>query len=231
MARVLVIDRDQVFLAKVRESLEHRNHRVITARSLATALDRLKRHTPDVVLMDPFLPDSDGYAACNEVRRETPVPLLIITDNDEEIDKVLAFELGADDYMTKPASMRELQARVAARLRSASGTARTASATVRAASVKYGDLVLDTSRREVTKKGRTVPLRHKEFELLALLMQQHGKTVSRAELLKRVWGYEAVGSTRTVDVHVERVRKKIEDNVSVPRYLITERGVGYRFEG
>lgn len=230
MANVLVIDSDTTFLAKVKESLEHRNHRVVSARSLATAIERLKRHQPDIVILDPFLSDSEGYVACRDIRTETMVPLLIVTDNDEEIDKVVAFELGADDYMTKPVSMRELQARVAARLRLASNKAPGGDSGLRAKALSLGGLDIDLSRREVSKHGRRVGLRHKEFELLALLMQQSGRTLTRAELLKQVWGYQAMGSTRTVDVHVERVRKKIEDDPTTPRYIVTERGIGYRFE-
>jgi DNA-binding response OmpR family regulator len=230
MARVLVIDTDSAFLAKVRESLVNRNHQVVTARSLQTAIERLHRHPPDIVIVDPYLSDSEGYEACRRLRQETMVPLVIVAENDEEIDKVVAFELGADEYMTKPVSMRELQARVAARLRLAKQPAGTLSST-RMEPIRAGGLELNLARREVAKDGRSVDLRHKEFELLALLMQHRGRSLTRAELVKQIWGYESIGSTRTVDVHIDRLRKKIEDDPASPRYIVTQRGIGYRFEG
>jgi DNA-binding response OmpR family regulator len=228
MANVLMVDGDSTFLAMAREALEHRNHRVISARNLRTALERLRRHQPDLVIIDPFLSDSGDFAACRDIRAETDVPLIVVTDNDEEIDKVVAFELGADDYLTKPVSMRELQARVAARLRLAKAPSRRERTHV--SPLRFHELEIDLGRREVKKSGQQVSLRHKEFELLSLLMANSGRTVSRAELLKQVWGYQSAGNTRTVDVHVERLRKKIEDSPTRPRFIVTERGVGYRFE-
>jgi DNA-binding response OmpR family regulator len=229
MAKVLVVDSDPAFLTKVRESLELRNNSVVSARTLAKAKERLHRHRPDIVIADPFLSDSEGYEAGRQLRLETTVPLLIVTDNDEEIDKVVAFELGADDYITKPVSMRELQARVTARLRLA-GKSVLPDPAIAAQSIEADGLTIDLVRREVRKHGRVVDLRHKEFQLLALLIQHRGKTLTRAELVKQVWGYDAVGGTRTVDVHIDRLRKKIEDKPATPRYIVTQRGIGYRFE-
>jgi len=229
MAKVLLTDSDASFLTRARESLEHRNHKVVTARTLATALDRLKRHRPDIVILDPFLSDSEGYEACRHIRMETAVPMLVVTDNDEEVDKVVAFELGADDYMTKPVSMRELQARVAARLRLMGKKASEEEPGPGERVFNVGGLRVDLIRREVSKSGRRIDLRHKEFELLLLLIRNRARTLSRADLLRQVWGYQSLGS-RTVDVHIDRLRKKIEDDPAVPRHILTERGVGYRFE-
>jgi two-component system response regulator RegX3 len=229
MAKVLVVDSDAAFLAKVRESLGNRNHQVVSARTLEKAIERLRRHHPDIVILDPFLPDSEDYDACRQLRLETSVPLMVITDNDEEFDKVVAFELGADDYVTKPVSMRELQAGVAARLRLVNQALGGVSSTP--VQLSASGLALDLVRREASKNGHPLNLRHKEFQLLALLMQHRGRTMTRAEIVKQVWGYEVIGSTRTVDVHIDRLRKKIEVNPADPRYIVTQRGMGYRFEG
>ena len=190
-----------------------------------SALHLARSQSPDLVILDVLLPGLDGFEVCRRLRRESAVPIIMLTAKGEEMDRVVGLELGADDYVPKPFSMRELLARVRALLRRAEG------ATAQATSIVSGDLRLDLRRRQVFRNEVPLPLKPKEFDLLAFFMRHRGRAFSREELLDQVWGYEYAGDTRTVDVHVRWLREKIEETPSKPTRIITVRGLGYRFEG
>ena len=172
-----------------------------------------------------MLPGLDGFGVCRKIREKSSVPIIMLTARDEEVDKVLGLELGADDYMTKPFSVRELLARVKANLR------RTSPETEEAGDVlRIGELIIDSSRYEVVKNDTVIALTLREFELVKFLAEHRGRIFSRETLLEEVWGYDYYGDTRTVDVTVRRIREKIEDNPAEPAYIMTKRGVGYYFK-
>jgi DNA-binding response OmpR family regulator len=178
-------------------------------------------------VLDLMLPRMDGLEVCRILRRETAVPIIVLTAKGEEVDKVVGLEIGADDYVTKPFGMRELLARVRALLRRAARPP----ATNEEESVSLGDLEIDLRSRVASRSGRALPLRPKEYELLAFLARNRGRAFTRDQILNQVWGYDFAGETRTVDVHVRWLREKIEREPSKPTRLITVRGTGYRFEG
>ncbi|MBQ2670631.1 MAG: response regulator transcription factor, partial [Clostridia bacterium] len=186
---------------------------------------------PDLILLDVMLPGLDGWEVCKKVREQSQVPIIMLTAREDEVDKVLGLELGADDYITKPYSMRELAARVKANLRrsAANVTAAQEKAPENQDTILSGDLSINVDRYEVSKNGEVIDITLREFELLKFLAQQPGKIFSREKLLENVWGYEYYGDVRTVDVTVRRLREKIEDDPSMPKYIITKRGVGYYF--
>jgi DNA-binding response OmpR family regulator len=225
MARLLIVDRDANQVAVLKTNLEREGHAIDSAVDGQLAIAAVREREPDLIIVDPDVPDMRGFELCRALRQETIAPILILTAKEEEVDKIVALELGADDYITKPFSMNELLARVGARLRRAKRPAASPPRPLAA-----GDLRVDLVRREVRKGGRVVDLRLKEFELLAFLMEHPGRTVTRGELLRQIWGYEAYGGSRTVDVHVNRLREKIEDEPERPTRIVTVRGVGYRFE-
>ncbi|MCS6869527.1 response regulator transcription factor [Thermus sp.] len=210
----------------LRYTLTRQGYRVLTAADGPSALETARSQHPDLVILDLILPGMDGFEVCRILRRESTVPILILTARDEEVDRVLGLELGADDYVTKPFSMRELVARVKALLRRASMAQQ-----MPPRRLESGDLVLDLEGRKATKGGQPLPLKPKEFDLLAYLMAHKGKAFSREHLLTEVWGYDYTGESRTVDVHIRWLREKIEKDPANPVRIITLRGVGYRFEG
>jgi two-component system response regulator VicR len=227
VARIVVVDRDERTLSGIRERLEREGHVAVTASSAAGALQSIRDRQPELVIIDPSLPDTEGFDACRVLRAATPAPIIVLTAREEEIDKVVALELGADDYMTKPFGMKELVARVSARLR----RTRVAVPQETDRQLTAGSLVVDLGRRDVRRHGEIVALRPKEFELLVFLMENRGRTVPRTRLLSQIWGYESSGRTRTLDVHIDRLRGKVEDDPHRPRWIVTVRGVGYRFDG
>ena len=194
------------------------------------AIERARTFVPDLVVLDVMLPGLDGLEVCRQLRRESTVPILMLTAKDDEVDKIVGLEVGADDYMTKPFSMRELLARVRAMLRR-SRMQQQAPAADAAQPVRSGDLEADPLQRRLTLRGTALQLKPKEFDLLVYLMQQRGRVLTRDQLLEKVWGYTFGGDTRTVDVHIRWLREKIEDDPGTPRRLETVRGVGYRFVG
>jgi DNA-binding response OmpR family regulator len=227
MARILVVDDEPTLLATVRFNLEREGYEVITASNGGDALQAADRERPDLVLLDLMLPGMHGFEICRALRKRTSVPIVILTARTEEVDRVVGLELGADDYITKPFSMVELIARVRACLR-------------RAAEFRAGDesklisseaLSVDLGKREAALHGTPLNLKTKEFDLLVTLMQNRGQTLTRDQLFLRVWKYESLGSSRTVDVHIGRLRRKIEDDLGRPVRIVTVRGAGYRFEG
>lgn len=230
MARILVVDDERVLLDAVRYNLLKAGHEVAAAEDGLAALELFRRNAPDVVILDVMLPGMDGFEVCRTLRQESAVPILMLTARDEELDKLLGLELGADDYLTKPFSMRELLARVKALLRR-SELSRVAPAEELPKPLREGDLLIDLVSHQASLAGVPLRLKPKEFDLLAFLMKNRGRAFSRDQLLEQVWEYDYAGDTRTVDVHVRWLREKIEADPSRPEKIETIRGVGYRFRG
>jgi DNA-binding response OmpR family regulator len=218
MARVLVVDDEATLVDTIRYNLRREGYDVHVASD------------GNEVILDLMLPGLDGLEVCRQLRRESTVPILMLTAKDDEVDKIVGLEVGADDYMTKPFSMRELLARVRAMLRR-SRMVQQASDADGAQAVRSGDLEADPLQRRVVLGERSLQLKPKEFDLLVYLMQQRGRVMTRDQLLEKVWGYTFGGDTRTVDVHIRWLREKIEQDPGTPTRLETVRGVGYRFVG
>ena len=229
MARLLVVEDDAAILEAVAYNLERQGHEVVRAEDGVAALELSRSIEPDLIVLDLMLPRMSGLDVCRVVREERPVPIVVLTARDTEADTVAGLDLGADDYITKPFSMRELLARVGAALRRDELSRAAGGGPVRGAVLSGGGIELRSDAREVTRGGEAVALRPKEFELLEYLMRHPGQALSRDTILERVWGYEFGGGTRTVDVHIRWLREKIEDDPSSPRLLQTVRGVGYKF--
>ena len=221
---VLVVDDEPTLVAALKYNLEREGYRVLTAADGGAALEVARSRRPDLLVLDLMLPVMDGLEVCRALRREMSVPILMLTAKGEEIDKVVGLEIGADDYVTKPFGMRELLARVRALLRRAEPTAETEV-------LATGDLEIDLKRREARRDGRPLELKPKELELLLYFVRNRGRAFTREQLLRDVWGYDFLGDSRTVDVHIRWLRQKIEAEPAKPVRLITVRGVGYRFEG
>jgi DNA-binding response OmpR family regulator len=228
MARVLVVDDEATLVDTIRYNLRREGYEVHVASEGNEALKLARATSPDLVVLDLMLPGIDGLEVCRQLRRDSTVPILMLTAKDDEVDKIVGLEVGADDYMTKPFSMRELLARVRAMLRRSRMTQQTAEADG-AQSVRSGDLEADPLQRKVILGERSLQLKPKEFDLLVYLMQQRGRVLTRDQLLEKVWGYTFGGDTRTVDVHIRWLREKIETDPGSPVRLETVRGVGYRF--
>ncbi|HEX9016947.1 MAG TPA: response regulator transcription factor [Chloroflexota bacterium] len=230
MAKILLVDDERVLIDAVRYNLVKAGHDVVTAEDGITALELFRRDPPDGVVLDVMLPRMDGFEVCRVLRQESVVPILMLTARDEELDKLLGLELGADDYLTKPFSMRELVARVKAMLRRAE-MSRAAPPDELPKPLRDGDLLIDLVSHQATLAGAPLHLKPKEFDLLTFLMKNRGRAFSRDQLLEQVWDYDYAGDTRTVDVHVRWLREKIETDPSQPEKIETVRGVGYRFRG
>lgn len=226
---VLVVEDDKNLLDTLRYNLKNEGYVVFTAADGAAAVDIARREKPDIIILDVMLPEMSGFDVCRILRKEMTTPILMLTAKAEETDKVVGLEIGADDYMTKPFSLRELLARVKAMLRRA-GMAQT-SQTNGEVLLKVGDVQIDTARHQAEKGVSRLELTPKEFDLLVFLAKSKGFVFSRDQLLEKVWGYDFAGDTRTVDVHVRWLREKIEDNPNEPKLLLTIRGVGYKLEG
>ena len=208
----------------LKDNFEFEGYEVITASDGATGLERARSQKPDLLLLDIMLPKLSGLEVCKTLRGEGfSAPIIMLTARGQEIDKVVGLELGADDYVTKPFSIRELLARVKAVLRRTDGKAK------RLARYSFADVDLDFEAYKATKDGTLLELSPREFELLRYLIERKGETVSRDQLLEDVWGYESYPSTRTVDTHIAKLRAKIGDSGSEPRYILTIHGMGYKF--
>jgi DNA-binding response OmpR family regulator len=223
---ILLVEDDELIVDSVRYGLEHTGYQVLTALDGATGLALAREKRPDVVLLDVMLPVMDGFQVCRTLRNESKVPIIMLTARGEEPDKVIGLELGADDYVVKPFGMRELVARIRAQLRRIEMESEPAPVEQ---TVRVGAVMLDLDQHLVTKAGQAVELRPREFDLLAVLMSQPGHAFERGELLDAVWGLDWIGDTRTLDVHIRRLRKALEDDPGDPRYIETVRGRGYRF--
>jgi len=224
--RILVVDDEPTLVATVKYNLEREGYSVDTATDGESALDKARRGRPDLVILDVMLPVIDGFEVCRLLRREMNVPIIMLTAKTEEVDRVVGLEIGADDYVTKPFSMRELMARVKALLRRS-----TAEASEQRETLSSGDVEIDLRRREASRAGERLLLKPKELELLTFFLENRGRAFTREQLLDQVWGYDFVGGTRTVDVHVNWLRQKIEVEPAKPTRLVTVRGTGYRFDG
>jgi DNA-binding response OmpR family regulator len=231
--KVLIVEDEPTLLEALAYNLERQGYEVVTASDGLMAVELARQERPDVIVLDVMLPKMDGFEVCRTLRREMNVPILMLTARDDEIDKVVGLEVGADDYMTKPFSMRELTARVKALLRRVRliREEMAVPAAAEAERMIFGNLTLDLSRGEVRLSDRPVPLRPKEYELLVFLARNRGMAMSRDVILERVWGWDFAGGTRTVDVHVRWLREKIEGDPARPARIVTVRGIGYRFEG
>ncbi len=226
MTSVLVVDDEPSFIEALSVGLRREGFEVRTAADGRAALAEISGSEPDLILLDVMLPGMSGLDVCREIRKTTQVPLIMVTARGEEIDAVVGLEVGADDYVCKPYRMRELVARMRAVLRRASPQPSEPEATC----LVEGDVTLDIDRHELRVRGELVSLALKEFELLAYLLANAGRVVTRDSLMQNVWGYNYVGDTKTIDVHVKRLRAKIEDDPSDPQRITTIRGLGYRYE-
>ena len=224
---VLVVEDEENLVEALRYNLEHEGYDVLTAPDGGSGLETARAALPDLVILDVMLPNLDGLEVCRILRRETDVPILMLTAKGEEIDRVVGLEIGADDYVTKPFSMRELMARVRAMLRR---PRKTASARM-AEPLRSGSLAVDVDAHQASLNGEELRLKPREFDLLALFMRNPGRAFTRDQILEQLWGHDYIGDVRTVDVHVRWLREKIEVDSSTPARIITIRGVGYRFEG
>jgi len=225
---ILIIEDEETIISILKFNLEKEGYAVIEAMDGATGLEYALTKNPDLILLDVMLPQMDGFEVCKKVREKSSVPIIMLTAREEEVDKVLGLELGADDYMTKPFSIRELTARIKANLRRIADDS-TSSSSSSANTISSGELVINTERYEVQKRGTVIEITLREFELLKFLATQPQKIFTRENLLENVWGYEYYGDVRTVDVTIRRLREKIEDDPGMPRYIVTKRGVGYYF--
>jgi DNA-binding response OmpR family regulator len=236
MAEKILVVEDEVSLQEtLAYNLNKQGYEVEAVGDGLAALDKARRIRPDLIILDLMLPGMDGFEVCRILRQEMSTPVLMLTARDDEIDRVVGLEVGADDYITKPFSMRELMARVKAMLRRVRMVREETTASSVSADAgqiyEFEDLAIDVSRHEVRKAGEVLALKPKEFELLLFFAQHRGQVLSREFMLERVWGWEYIGDSRTVDVHIRWLREKIEEDPAQPKRIITVRGAGYRFEG
>lgn len=229
MDKILVVEDDRNLLETVEYNLRKEGYEVWSAADGSQALDVARREKPDLIILDIMLPTIDGFEVCRILRKEMTVPILMLTARTGETDKIVGLETGADDYMTKPFSLRELLARVRAMLRRAKMVG--AEPLEGQANFIIGDLEIDLDRHRVTLRGAELDLSPKEYDLLVFLARNRGFVFSRDQLLEKVWGYEFAGDTRTVDTHIHWLRRKIETDPGNPRYLVTVRSTGYKLEG
>jgi DNA-binding response OmpR family regulator len=229
MARtILVVDDETTLRETLVEALEMEGYRAISAADVRAALERFRSERPDLVLLDLMLPELSGVEVCRILRAESAVPIIMLTAKDAEVDKVVGLELGADDYVTKPFSLRELTARIRAIFRRADQAAAAATQTAEVREpVRLGLVQVDLAGHQLLRDGEAVPVKPKAFELLAFLLRHQGQVFTRDQLLERVWGYDYAGESRTVDVHVHWLRGELEEDPATPVYLQTVRGVGY----
>lgn len=226
--KILIIEDEKSISDIIKFNLSKEGFAVETAYDGKEGLSKAQACKPDLILLDVMLPTMDGFEVCRKVRENSSVPILMLTAKEEEVDKVLGLELGADDYITKPFGMRELIARIKANIRRVDLVGEMKDEPVNLQ--EFGNLAIDMNRYEVRKDDRPLELTLREFELLKYLAERENRVFSREQLLEEVWGYEYYGDIRTVDVTVRRLREKLEDNSSEPQYIMTKRGIGYYFK-
>jgi two-component system, OmpR family, response regulator VicR len=227
MKKILVVDDEKPIADILQFNLKKEGYEVVCAHDGNEALRKVEEFQPDLILLDIMLPQRDGMEVCREVRKKYEIPIIMLTAKDSEIDKVLGLELGADDYVTKPFSTRELIARVKANLRRHQQVINIMDMEQESNEIAVGSLIIHPDAYVVSKRGETIELTHREFELLHYLAKHIGQVMTREHLLQTVWGYDYYGDVRTVDVTVRRLREKIEDSPSHPTWIVTRRGVGY----
>lgn len=229
---ILVVDDELTLQETIAFQLTRQGYEVVTSADGEDALDKARVQRPDLIILDIMLPKLDGFEVCRILRQEMNTPILMLTARDDEIDRVVGLEVGADDYLTKPFSMRELLARVKALLRRVRLIKEDAIVVKEQDSevLRIGGLVIDLNRHEIRRNNEVINLKPKEYELLICLAKHPGRVYSREMLLEQIWGWEYIGNSRTVDVHIRWLREKIEDDPANPRHLITVRSAGYRFE-
>ncbi|MEG1593464.1 MAG: response regulator transcription factor [Oscillibacter sp.] len=224
--RILVVDDEKLLVKGMKFNLENEGYEVECAYDGAAAVELTRNGRFDLLILDVMMPEVDGLEACMRIREFSNVPIIMLTAKSEDADKLMGFESGADDYLTKPFNILELKARVRALLRRASGTQKRSGAVL-----TLGDLSLNTEERVAVREGNTVDLTAKEYDLIELLMRNPRRVYSRENLMNVVWGYTYAGDYRTVDVHIRRLREKLEKNPAEPEYIMTKWGVGYYFKG
>jgi two-component system response regulator RegX3 len=225
MTRILVVEDEESFADALTYMLRKEGFDVGVSMTGLDGLEEFRRNGADLVLLDLMLPGLSGVEVCRQLRQQSDVPVIMVTAKDSEIDKVVGLEIGADDYVTKPFSARELVARIRAVLRR-----RTEAADSPDTILEAGPVRMDVERHVVSIQGREVALPLKEFELLEYLLRNHGRVLTRTQLIDRIWGSDYVGDTKTLDVHIKRLRAKVEPDQGTPRHLVTVRGLGYKFE-
>lgn len=235
---ILIVEDEPSLQETLEYNLTKQGYETVVAMNGQQALEKARQETPNLIILDIMLPELDGFEVCRILRQEMAVPIIMLTARDDEVDKVVGLEVGADDYLTKPFSMRELLARVKAHLRRVrliraeieADETETHASSARSV-LAIGNLSIDEDRREVTLKGEPIHLRPKEFDLLTFLVRNRGIVLGRDLILERVWGWDFDGGSRTVDVHIRWLREKLEEDPAQPRRIITVRGSGYRFDG
>lgn len=225
--KILIVEDDSTLGDTLKYNLEKEGYTVCIARDGGEALQQARSSRPDLILLDLMLPVMSGLEVCRILRAEMKVAVIMLTARVEEVDKVVGLEIGADDYVVKPFSMRELLARIKSVLRRTVGKSETIVDSV----LQLGELSVDIAGHKVYRNGDMVELNPKEFELLVYLMSNNGQVLSREQILRKVWGYEFIGNDRTVDVHMRWLRQKLEEDAENPQHLVTVRGYGYKFEG
>ena len=224
MPKILVVDDEKVLVKGIKFNLENEGYQVETGSDGEEAVEKARAGQFDLIILDLMMPKIDGLQACMKIREFSNVPIIMLTARSEDADKIIGFECGADDYITKPFNILEVKARIRALLRRAGQTAQQEKAANRLA---RGAIVIDTDERSAWKNGVPVDLTAKEFDLIELLLRNPGRVYSRENLLNQVWGYEYMGEDRTVDVHIRRLREKLEPDPANPEYILTKWGVGY----
>jgi len=229
---ILVVEDDDTLRELLSYNLKREGYIVLTAGDGGEALEVYRSKKPQLIILDIMLPVMSGTEVCRIIRAESQTPIIMLTAKSEEVDRVVGLEIGADDYVTKPFSMRELLARIKAVLRrSEAATSTRISTAGKNEFLEAADIAIDLNKHEVRKGGNRVELNPKEFELLVLLLSNRGQVISREQILRKVWGYDYIGNDRTVDVHIRWMRRKLETDPDNPRYLVTVRGYGYKFAG
>ncbi len=225
--KILVVDDEKLLVKGIKFNLENEGYQVECAYDGAAAVELARSGGFDLIILDLMMPEIDGLDACMRIREFSNVPIIMLTARSEDTDKIIGFECGADDYITKPFNILELKARIRAMLRRATGGAQGKAASL----ITAGDLTLDTEQRVAIRDGETVELTAKEYDLIELLMKNPRRVYSRENLMNVVWGYSYTGDYRTVDVHIRRLREKLERQPAEPEYILTKWGVGYYFKG
>ncbi|MEA4814815.1 MAG: response regulator transcription factor [Oscillospiraceae bacterium] len=225
--KILVVDDERLLVKGIKFNLEHEGYKVDTAFDGRTAVEMARSNGYNLIILDVMMPEVDGLEACMRIREFSDVPVIMLTAKSDDTDKLMGFDCGADDYITKPFNILEVKARVKALLKRSGGAA----AEKKTPCITVGALSLDTERRVALKGGEAVELTAKEYDLIELLMKNQNRVYSRENLMNILWGYEYQGDFRTVDVHIRRLREKLEDDPAEPKYIQTKWGVGYYFKG